>query len=183
MTHGIRLASSEQDIEHARELMRSYARWTGIDLCFQNFEAELAALPGKYSAPEGGLWLAGIDSSATPVGATNSPLVGAKNNPPVGAKNNPPVGVVAVRPLTDSTCELKRLWVEQEAKGAGLGRELARTAIAFARNAGYVDMKLDTLKNRMPAAIALYRSLGFVDSEPYTHNPEPDVLFMTLKLS
>lgn len=167
MIHRIRPATSDQDIEHARELMRNYARWTEIDLCFQDFEGELAALPGKYSAPEGGLWLAEMDSSASPV----------------GAKNGPPVGVVAVRALSDSACELKRLWVEPEAKGTGLGRELARTAIAFARDAGYEEMKLDTLKTRMPAAIALYRSLGFVDAAPYTHNPEPDVLFMTLKLS
>lgn len=167
MMHSIRLATSTQDIEHARELMRNYARWTEIDLCFQNFEDELAALPGKYSAPEGGLWLADRDSSPTPVGA------------PITT----PVGVVAVRALADSACELKRLWVEPEARGTGLGRRLARTAIAFAGDAGYAEMKLDTLKNRMPAAIALYRLLGFVDAEPYTHNPEPDVLFMTLKLS
>ena len=159
MISRIRLATLARDIEHARELMRSYARWTEIDLCFQNFEEELAALPGKYSAPEGGLWLADLDSSVTPV------------------------GVVAVRALTDSACELKRLWVEPGAKGTGIGRDQTRTAIAFARDASYAEMKLDTLKNRMPAAIALYRSLGFVDAEPYTHNPEPDVLFMTLKLS
>ena len=167
MFKSIRLATTAQDIEHARELMRNYARWTEIDLCFQNFADELAALPGKYSAPEGGLWLADLDSFTTLEGAPMST----------------PVGVVAVRALADSTCELKRLWVEPEAKGSGLGRELARTAISFARGAGYGEMKLDTLKNRMPAAIALYRSLGFVDAEPYTHNPEPDVLFMTLKLS
>ena len=159
MISRIRLATLARDIEHARELMRNYARWTEIDLCFQNFEEELAALPGKYSAPEGGLWLADLGSSATPV------------------------GVVAVRALADSACELKRLWVEPSAKGTGIGRNLTRTAIAFARDADYAEMKLDTLKNRMPAAIALYRSLGFVDAEPYTHNPEPDVLFMTLKLS
>ena len=159
MIQSIRLATSPQDVEHARELMRNYARWTEIDLCFQNFEEELAALPGKYTAPEGGLWLAEID------GATS------------------PVGVVAVRALAASACELKRLWVEPGAKGTGIGRDLTRTAIAFARDADYAEMKLDTLKNRMPAAIALYRSLGFVNAEPYTHNPEPDVLFMTLKLS
>ena len=159
MIQSIRLATSPQDIEHARELMRNYAHWTEIDLCFQHFEAELAALPGKYSAPEGGMWLADVGGVATPV------------------------GVVAVRALADSTCELKRLWVEPCVKGTGIGRDLTRTAIAFARDAGYAEMKLDTLKNRMPAAIALYRSLGFVDAEPYTHNPEPDVLFMTLKLS
>ena len=155
----IRLAASVQDMEHARELMRNYARWIEIDLCFQNFEAELAALPGKYSTPEGGLWLADMEHTTGPV------------------------GVVAIRALADSACELKRLWVEPQAKGAGLGCALAQTAIAFARTAGYTNMKLDTLKNRMPAAIALYRSLGFVDAEPYTHNPEPDALFMTLRLS
>ena len=159
MISHIRIANSAQDVAHARVLMRNYAAWTGIDLCFQNFEDELAALPGKYSAPEGGLWLADLDSSATPL------------------------GVVAVRALANSTCELKRLWVEPAGKGRGLGRDLARTAIAFARSVGYGEMKLDTLKNRMPSAIALYRSLGFVDAEPYTHNPEPDALFMTLKLS
>ena len=175
MIHRIRLATSSEDIEHARELMRNYARWTEIDLWFQDFEGELAALPGKYSAPGGGLWLADMDSSPAPVGAPISL--------PVGVQKGPPVGVVAIRALADAACELKRLWVEPDAKGTGLGRELARTAIAFARTAGYQEMKLDTLKNRMPAAIALYRSLGFVDAKPYTHNPEPDVLFMTLKLS
>ena len=166
MIHSIRRAISVQDIEHVRVLMRNYARWTEIDLCFQNFEVELAALPGKYSAPEGGLWLADLAGSTSLAGSLL----------------RTPVGVVAVRVLTDSACELKRLWVQPEAKGTGLGRELARTAIEFARDGGYTEMKLDTLKNRMPAAIALYRSLGFVDAEPYTHNPEPDVLFMTLKL-
>lgn len=165
MSARIRLAESAQDIEQARELMRTYARWTEIDLCFQNFEGELAELPGKYSAPKGALWLAHTGQTAIPV------------------------GVVAVRPLaasaggSGSACELKRLWVEPQAKGTGLGRTLAQTAITFARSAGYTEMKLDTLRTRMPAAIALYRSLGFVDAEPYTHNPEPDVLFMTLKLS
>ena len=139
--------------------MRTYARWTEIDLCFQNFEIELAELPGKYSAPEGGLWIAHTEHAAIPV------------------------GVIAVRPIASFTCELKRLWVEPQAKGTGLGRALAQTAIAFARSAGYAEMKLDTLRTRMPAAIALYRSLGFVDAEPYTHNPEPDALYMTLKLS
>ena len=165
MSAHIRLATSAQDIEQARELMRTYARWTGIDLCFQNFEGELAELPGKYSAPNGALWIAHTEQAATPV------------------------GVIAVRSLavsaseSVSACELKRLWVEPQAKGDGLGRALAQTAIAFAQSAGYAEMKLDTLRTRMPAAIALYRSLGFVDAEPYTHNPEPDALYMTLKLS
>lgn len=171
MSAHIRLATSAQDIEQARELMRTYARWTGIDLCFQNFEGELAELPGKYSAPSGALWIAHTEQAATPVGviAVRSLAVSASES--------------ASASESVSACELKRLWVEPQAKGDGLGRALAQTAIAFAQSAGYAEMKLDTLRTRMPAAIALYRSLGFVDAEPYTHNPEPDVLFMTLKLS
>ncbi len=158
MTAIVRLACSDADVDHARELMRRYARWTGVNLCFQNFEAELEDLPGKYVAPNGALWLATLNESADPV------------------------GVIAVRPLSASTCEMKRLWVDSAVQGQGFGGKLARTAIAFAQNAGYREMKLDTLRERMPAAIALYRSLGFVETGAYTTNPEPDVLYMSLIL-
>jgi putative acetyltransferase len=154
----IALATSDRDIGHARELMRRYAKWTGVNLCFQNFEHELAELPGKYVAPQGALWLASTDPSTAPV------------------------GVIAVRPLEGNTCEMKRLWVEPKAQGLGIGGQLARTAISFARAAGYAVMKLDTLRERMPTAIAMYRSLGFVETRPYTANPEPDVLYMCLNL-
>ena len=154
----IALATSDRDIANARRLMRRYAQWSGVNLCFQNFEAELAELPGKYVAPTGALWLATFEQSAEPV------------------------GVIAVRPLDDTVCEMKRLWVEPAAQGHGLGGQLARTAINFARAAGFAEMKLDTLRERMPAAIALYRSLGFVETTAYTVNPEPDVLFMCLNL-
>jgi ribosomal protein S18 acetylase RimI-like enzyme len=154
----LQFAATASELETARSLMRSYAKWTGVDLCFQNFDAELAALPGKYVAPDGALWLASV-----------APATEA-------------VGVIAVRRLTDSACEMKRLWVEPSAQGCGVGAALARAAIGFARAAGYHEMKLDTLRERMPAAIKLYRALGFVETEPYTVNPEPDVLFMSLKL-
>lgn len=155
----IRPYASALDINDARELMRRYARWTGVDLCFQNFEAELAGLPGKYVPPQGQLWLAKTETG------------------------NVSVGVIAVRALSDAVCEMKRLWVEPEAQGTGLGRRLAQTAISFAQSAGYKEMKLDTLRERMPAAIALYRSLGFVDTDPYISNPEPDVIYMSLNLT
>ena len=150
--------SSTNDVEQARELMRRYARWTGVDLCFQNFETELAELPGKYAPPGGQLWLARTAAGETPV------------------------GVIAVRPLSESVCEMKRLWVEPAAQGTGLGRRLAQTALDFARSAGFNEMKLDTLRERMPAAITLYRSLGFTDTDPYIPNPEPDVIYMSLDL-
>jgi putative acetyltransferase len=157
MGHVIREAAPS-DLDDLRALMRRYQSWTQIDLCFQNFESELAALPGLYVPPRGNLWIAR------------------------DATSNAPLGCIAVKPLDDTTCEMKRLWVEDVAKGAGLGRVLAETSIAFVREVGYRTMKLDTLRTRMPKAIALYRSLGFVETEAYVHNPEPDVLYMKFDL-
>ena len=154
----VALANTDHDIIDARNLMRRYAQWTSIDLCFQSFATEPDELSGNYVVPLGALWLARINPSANPV------------------------GVIAVRPIDSTVCEMKRLWVQAEAQRLGLCGTLARTAIEFARAAGFVAMKLDTLRGRMPAAIALYRSLGFLETEPYTISPEPDVLYMCLNL-
>lgn len=158
----IRPAASK-DLPDVALLMRGYQHWLlndlGVSLCFQDFEGELATLPGAYVLPHGQLWIA------------RHKLDGG------------PLGIIAVKPLNEPTiCEMKRLWVADAAKGLGLGRELAMTAIAFARAAGFKAMKLDTLRGRMPAAISLYRSLGFTETTGYVHNPEPDVLYMKLDL-
>ncbi len=151
------------DLPDVAVLMCGYQRWLldvlGVSLCFQDFESELAALPGAYVLPRGQLWIAR------------------------DATDHTALGIIAVKPL-DATfdCEMKRLWVTDAAKGRGLGRVLAHTAIAFARDAGYRIMKLDTLRDRMPAAISLYRTLGFTETTGYVHNPEPDVLYMKLDL-
>jgi putative acetyltransferase len=161
MSYEILDAATASDIDHVRELMRHYNAFLGklgVDLCFQDFNLELEALPGVYVKPRGNLWIAKhVESGA-------------------------PLGCIAVKPLNATECEMKRLWVEDTAKGIGLGRALAETSIAFARDAGYQTMKLDTLRTRMPTAIALYRSLGFVETEAYVHNPEADVLYMKLNL-
>jgi putative acetyltransferase len=150
------------DLSDVRMLMRNYQRWLlndlGVSLCFQDFETELAALPGAYVLPRGQLWIARDrnDDSA--------------------------LGIIAVKPLEGAYCEMKRLWVSDTAKGRGVGRVLAQTAIVFAREANYQVMKLDTLRDRMPAAISLYRHLGFTETDGYVHNPESDVLYMKLDL-
>jgi putative acetyltransferase len=151
------------DLPEVATLMRGYQHWLlndlGVNLCFQDFEGELAALPGAYVLPRGQLWIARDEHDASAL------------------------GIIAVKPLDVSTeCEMKRLWVSDAAKGRGLGRDLAKTAIVFARAANYQTMKLDTLRDRMPAAISLYRSLGFTETTGYVHNPEPDVLYMKLDL-
>src|SRR5229473_7781351 len=149
-------AHSADQIEHARELFREYEAWLEIDLCFQNFEKELAELPGKYTPPDGRLLLA--------------------------VENGKVAGCVALRKIGDGICEIKRLFLRPQFRGKGLGRQLAELIIAEARRIGYERMRLDTLPPKMNDAIALYRSLGFQEIEPYYQNPVPGAKFMELDL-
>ena len=143
------------DVAEIRKLFEEYAQSLGIDLGFQDFEQELASLPGAYAPPAGRLLLAADGAS--------------------------PVGCVAVRRLGDDMCEMKRLYVRPEVRGQRLGRKLAEAAIAFGRGAGYRAMRLDTLPS-MATAHELYRQLGFREVAPYRYNPVPGTTFMELVL-
>ena len=157
--HGRRMeivqALTPGHVAEARALFRAYERSLGIDLCFQGFEQELAGLPGAYAPPRGRLLLS-LDGAA-------------------------PAGCVALRPLADAVCEMKRLYVRPAFRGRRAGRQLAQAVIAEARAIGYARMRLDTLPS-MKEAIALYRALGFVEIAPYTTNPVAGALFMELAL-
>jgi ribosomal protein S18 acetylase RimI-like enzyme len=135
-------------IDAVRSLLREYAEALGVDLCFQNFEAELAGLPGDYAGPSGALLVALVDGA--------------------------PAGCVALRPLPDAdypnACEMKRLYVRRAFRGFGLGRALAQQVMDLATQGGYSCMVLDTL-DEMEAARGLYASLGFTDIPPYYYNP------------
>lgn len=151
----LRLASEEASlILIAAELMREYQLGLGVDLCFQDFEAELAHLPGNYSEPQGCLL--------------------------VGFINGFPVAVGALRPLEDAV-EVKRMYIRQQFRGLGLGRELIQRLLSEARHRGHRRVVLDTL-GRLTPAIALYRSFGFQEIEPYNYNPEDDVRYFELDL-
>ena len=152
----IRQAEGEEDVKQARGLFREYEAWLGLDLCFQNFEKELAELPGAYAPPTGRLLLAYEDDQLA--------------------------GCVALRKLSDDVCEMKRLFLRPQFHGKGCGRDLAERIIAEARGAGYLRMRLDTLPEQMGKAIALYRSLGFKEIEAYYTNPVSGALFMELVL-
>lgn len=149
-------ALSADQIELARELFREYASTLGIDLCFQNFEKELAELPGAYAPPDGRLLLLYEEDKLA--------------------------GCVALRRIGDRVCEMKRLFLRDRFRGKGLGRALALSIVREAKGIGYARMRLDTLPPTMNDAIALYRSLGFKEIEPYYENPVPGAIFMELEL-
>lgn len=151
----IRPARVPDDLPVVRSLLREYAGGVGVDLCFQDFEGELASLPGPYAPPQGRLLLAW--------------------------RGTEPVGCVALRPLAGSTCEMKRLFVKPTARGARLGERLVRRVCDEARAAGCARICLDTLPS-MKTAIALYEALGFRPIEPYVFNPVPGARFLGLDL-
>jgi GNAT superfamily N-acetyltransferase len=151
----IRPAEIPQDIAVVRSLFREYAASLNVDLCFQNFEAELAGLPDKYEPPKGRLLLAWSGQEA--------------------------LGCVALRPINEVSCEVKRLYVRPQARGGQLGRRLAVRICQEARTAGYRRICLDTIP-AMTAAIGLYTSLGFKPIAPYIFNPVPGAIYLALDL-
>lgn len=141
-------AATARDLDEARALMREYAAGLGVDLCFQNFEEELATLPGDYAPPRGALLLARVDGQ----------LAGCCGLRPLDSADHP------------NAAEMKRLYVRHSFRGLGLGRRLAGAALDAARATGYGCVLLDTLDD-MAAARALYGVLGFEEIPPYYRNP------------
>lgn len=150
---------SPAGFEAAREILREYARGLGVDLCFQNFEDELATLPGEYAPPGGHFLLALVDGEIA--------------------------GCGGLRALPDAdhanACEMKRLYVRPAFRRFGLGRLIAQALIDEAIRAGYSSMLLDTLDD-MEAARGLYASLGFEEVPPYYFNPIPGAHYLKVDL-
>jgi GNAT superfamily N-acetyltransferase len=149
-------ASSPSEFALARRLFEEYAAQLGVDLCFQEFHAELGKLDSMYGPPAGCLLLAWQGDRA--------------------------VGCGALRRLRDTDCEMKRLYLRDGARGLGYGRQLAVELVARARELGYRRMLLDTLDTMTPAR-RLYHSLGFRECAAYYSNPLPGVRYLELELS
>lgn len=149
-------ATTDDDIEHVRRLFRAYADWLDVDLCFQDFDAELAGLPGKYAPPHGRLLLARAGGEIA--------------------------GCVGLRPLEDGICEMKRLWIEPGFAGRGIGRGLAVAIVDAGAALGYGTMRLDTMPGRLRAAGHIYETLGFKKVPDYYHNPLDGVMMYELAL-
>jgi ribosomal protein S18 acetylase RimI-like enzyme len=144
--------ADKDDLTTVRALLLEYEASLGVSLNFQNFDEEVAELPGAYAAPGGALLLAAGGA-----------------------------GCVALRRIDDETCELKRLYVRPFARGSGLGRQLTLAALDRARKLGYHSVRLDTLPG-MERAQALYRELGFREIPPYRANPVAGARFLELTL-
>ncbi|MGH8178826.1 MAG: GNAT family N-acetyltransferase [Steroidobacter sp.] len=149
-------ADTRELVAAARELFREYAKAIDTDLEYQGFTAELAALPAPYVPPGGALVIAHGGSDAA--------------------------GCVGLRPLDSRTGEMKRLYVRPAYRSCGLGKRLIEAVIHAAGQAGYSELRLDTLPSMAPAQ-GLYRRLGFVEIPPYSNKYLPGTRFHALKLS
>ena len=149
-------AQTPDQIAQARELFLEYAQSLGFSLCFQNFDQELAGLPGDYAPPDGRLFLVEHDGKLAGCGAFHR--------------------------FDATSCEMKRLYVRSDFRGRGLGKTLAQRILFEAANIGFKRILLDTIVGKMDDAIALYRRLGFREIEPYRPNPIAGALYMEMEL-
>lgn len=148
----IRKAVFPEEADLVRRLFRDYQKNINVDLCFQSFEEELAALPGKYSTVL------------------------------LAFRQDEPIGSVALRTYTEGIGEMKRLFLYPEHRGGGRGRQLALALLDAAREAGFTKVHLDTIRGKMDPAIALYRDLGFVEVPSPARSNSPDLLDMEVTL-
>ncbi len=149
-------AKTPDHIEQTRTLFREYEDWFGLKLCFQNFDEEVAGLPGKYTPPDGRLFLAFSDKKLA--------------------------GCIALRNLQEEICEMKRLFVREDFRGLGIGNSLIEKLIAGAKEIGYEKMRLDTFPSKMAKAVELYHAYGFYEIAPYYQNPYGETFFMELEI-
>lgn len=146
---------SEEHLDFIRELFKEYEKSLGFDLDFQDFEKELAKLPGEYAAPDGCLLLVFYGKNIA--------------------------GCAGLRKLEQGICEMKRMYVRPNFRGKGIGRVMLVRILEIARAIGYERMRLDTI-DTMRTAISLYKSLGFKKIEPYRYNPINGASYMELLL-
>lgn len=151
----IQIQPAYNRLDLIRELFTEYTDMLGIDLTFQGFDEEIHTLPGKYALPKGRLYIAVCDDDLA--------------------------GCIALRPLDEKCCEMKRLFVRPQFRGLKIGKLLIDTIIAEAKNMQYKYMVLDSLSS-LEKAVSIYKSMGFCETEPYYNNPIPGAVYLRLDL-
>lgn len=151
----IQIQPAYNRLDLIRELFTEYTDMLGIDLTFQGFDEEIHTLPGKYALPKGRLYIAVCDDDLA--------------------------GCIALRPLDEKCCEMKRLFVRPQFRGLKIGKLLIDTIIAEAKNMQYEYMVLDSLSS-LERAVSIYKSMGFCETEPYYNNPIPGAVYLRLDL-
>lgn len=152
---GYEIKPAYDRLDEVETLFKEYHKHLGVDLCFQNYDEELASLPGKYALPEGRLYVIYLEDKLA--------------------------GCIALRRYDDTRCEMKRLFVRSQFRGLRLGQILAERIIQDAKAIGYKEMVLDTLST-LESAVTMYRRMGFQEIPPYYDNPLHDVLYFKLTL-
>jgi putative acetyltransferase len=148
-------AQTKANYDLTKVIFIEYQQYLKIDLCFQSFENELLNLDKIYAAPKGTIILAKFENKI--------------------------VGCIALKPIEENNCEMKRLYVKPKYRGNGMGAELITKLLDFAKDNNYEIMKLDTLKT-LNEAVTLYHRFGFIETPPYVFNPLDEVLYFEKKL-
>jgi GNAT superfamily N-acetyltransferase len=150
----IRAAAQQRDMEVVRHIWREYEAFLQVDLYFQNFEEELASLPGRYAPPKGGLFMAMLAGECA--------------------------GTVAFYPQSPEMAEIKRLYVREVYRGLGAGRALLQHAMEAVRAAGYAGVRMDSMR-RLVSAGKIYEQMGFYEIAPFNHSPHDDAYYLELR--
>jgi ribosomal protein S18 acetylase RimI-like enzyme len=144
-------ADGDEHLEEVRQLFIEYAESLNVDLSFQNFEQELKELPKRYGPPDGVVVIARVNGKSA--------------------------GCAALHRLSEEICEMKRLYVRDDFRGLGIGKELITVILTEAVKRNYRLIRLDTLPT-MGKAQSLYEAFGFYDVDPYVYNPIPGTRFL-----
>ncbi len=151
----IEIVDGTKYLDEVKNLIIEYTKFLGRDLTFQNLDAELSDLAKKYCPPEGRIICAEVDGKI--------------------------IGCVAYHKFDDERCEMKRLFVLEGYREFHAGSKLIEEILIAAKNDGYKEMILDTIKP-LKSAIHLYKKFGFVETSPYYENPFADVIYMKKRL-
>ena len=152
----IKITSGLDHLEQTKQLIMEYLTELNVDLTFQHVDNELSDLASTYRLPLGRLYIA--------------------------FDNDVPVGCVGLKPLSEYSGEIKRLYVSPNYRKQHIANLLMIKLMEEAKLIGYRELYLDTLAS-LNQAVALYHKLGFQEVPPYYNNPLDGVIYFKLEIN